>query len=190
MDYDLFRAINGLAGRSHALDQVMIAIATYAPVLYALALVALWLTWRQRNQRGALLAGISGLVALGLGQLVGIAFPRQRPYLAHHVTQLISHSVDTSFPSDHATLAFAVSVMVWRFNRRVGIALLVFGVVLCFARVFVGAHYPGDVVGGAVLGTVTSLILGGLFDQPALRRFLDGVFGLLRRWHLAAAQGS
>ena len=186
MDYELFRAINGFAGRNHALDQLMIVTAVYSPAVYALALVGLWLTWQHRNQRGALLAGLSALVALGLGQLVGMGFPRERPFLAHKVAQLISHSVDTSFPSDHTTLAFAVAVAVWRFNRRAGIALLLFGLVLAFARVFVGAHYPGDVAGGAVLGAITSVALLGLAAQPALARAIDRLFALLQRLRAAA----
>ncbi len=186
LDYTVFRAINGLTGRSPALDAAMIAFARYSPVVYAIALALLWLTWKQRNQRAALLAGISALVALGLGQIVGHAFPRDRPYLAHHVSLLITHSPDTSFPSDHTTLAFAIAVAVWQFNRRAGIALLIFGMLVAVARVYVGAHYPGDVVGGAVLGAVTSLIVLRLFKAPVLRRALDRVFELLGRMRLAA----
>ena len=186
MDYELFKAINGLAGRSHALDALMVAIATYSPVIYALALLALWLTWRRVNQRGALIAGISALIALGLGQIVGAVFPRQRPYLAHHVTQLISHSVDTSFPSDHTTMAFAVTAGVFAFNRRAGVLLFVLGVVLAFARVFVGAHYPGDVLGGAVLGALTALGTTRLTASGRIARLIDGLFGLLRRLRVAA----
>lgn len=186
LDYTVFRAINGLAGRGPALDAAMIAFARYSPVVYAIGLALLWLTWKQRNQRAALLAGISALVALGLGQIVGHAFPRDRPYLAHHVSLLITHSPDTSFPSDHTTLAFAIAVAVWQFNRRAGIALLIFGMLVAVARVYVGAHYPGDVVGGAVLGAVTSLIVLRLFKAPVLRRALDRVFELLGRMRLAA----
>ncbi|MEO8580721.1 MAG: undecaprenyl-diphosphatase [Gemmatimonadales bacterium] len=189
VDYALFRAINGLAGRSHALDAVMIAFAKYSPIVYAVALAWLWLTWKQRNQRAALLTGISALVALGLGQIVGYAFPRDRPYLVHHVSLLITHSPDTSFPSDHTTLAFAVAVAVWQFNRRAGLALLIFGVLVAVARVYVGAHYPGDVVGGAVLGGITSLVVLWLFRIPALRGALDRVFELLGRMRLAAKVG-
>ena len=186
LDYTVFRAINGLAGRGPALDAAMIAFARYSPVVYAIGLALLWLTWKQRNQRAALLAGISALVALGLGQIVGHAFPRDRPYLAHHVSLLITHSPDTSFPSDHTTRAFAIAVAVWQFNRRAGIALLIFGMLVAVARVYVGAHYPGDVVGGAVLGAVTSLIVLRLFKAPVLRRALDRVFELLGRMRLAA----
>ena len=52
LDYIVFHAVNGLAGRSSILDAAMIASAKYLPIVFALALVALWLSWRARNQRG------------------------------------------------------------------------------------------------------------------------------------------
>ena len=186
MDDHLFFAINGLAGHSHVLDAIMVASAKYLPVVFGLALVALWLSWRPENQRGAFLAGASALIALGIGQLVGIAFPRPRPYLSHQVTQLIARSADTSFPSDHATLGFAVAVMVWTFNRRAGAALLLLALLLGFSRVFVGAHYPGDVFGGAVLGSITSLVLSVLSCRPPLVTGIDKLMELFSRWKLAA----
>jgi undecaprenyl-diphosphatase len=185
-DYELFRAINGLAGRSHAVDGIMVACAKFLPIVFALVLVGLWLTWRPTNQRAAFLAGVSALVALGIGQLIGIALPRPRPYLSYQVNLLIDPSTDTSFPSDHATLGFAVAVLVWRYDRRAGTVLMLLALVLAFARVFVGAHYPSDVVGGAVLGAVTSIAIGAFSEKPPLRNWLNAFFALLARWWLAA----
>lgn len=185
-DVALLRAINGLAGHSRALDLAMIWTAKYSPVILALVLAALWLTWRPWAQRCSLLAAISGLVALGIGQIIGFAFPRDRPYLTHHVTLLVPHAPDTSFPSDHATLAFAIAVMAWQFNRALGGWLLVFGVLVAFARVFIGAHYPTDVVGGAVLGSVVSVALAAATRAGSIARALDRLFGALARFHLAA----
>lgn len=164
----------------------MVGSAKYLPLIFALALIALWLTWKPRNQRGAFLAGGSALIALGIGQLIGHAFPRPRPYVAHSVNLLITRSADTSFPSDHATLGFAVAVMVWQYNRRVGAWLLILAFILAFSRVFVGAHYPGDVVGGAILGSVTSVVIAFLSESVPLRRALDRGFEILARWRLAA----
>jgi undecaprenyl-diphosphatase len=185
-DYELFSSINGLAGKSAVVDAIMIGSAKYLPVVFALALIALWVTWNPQNQRAAFLAGASALIALGLGQLVGHALPRPRPYLVHSVHQLIPPSLDTSFPSDHATLGFAVAVMIWLYNRKVGAWLLVLAFVLAFSRVFVGAHYPGDVLGGAVLGSLTSLALAALSRRNTARVALDRLFSLLARMHLGA----
>jgi undecaprenyl-diphosphatase len=186
LDYDLFRAINGLAGRNQAVDAIVVACAKFLPIVFALVLVALWLTWRPTNQRAAFLAGISALVALGIGQLIGMAFPRPRPYLTHQVNLLISPTADTSFPSDHATLGFAVAVLVWRYNRRTGTVLLLLALILAFARMFVGAHYPSDVLGGAALGALTSMGIAVLSESSPLRNWLNAFFVLLAQWQLAA----
>lgn len=186
LDYTLFHAVNALAGRSSALDAVMIGSAKYLPVVFALVLIALWLSWRPPNQRGAFLAGVSAFIALGIGQLIGKALPRPRPYLSHDVTQLIPPSLDTSFPSDHAILGFAVAVLVWRYNRRAGAALLFLATLMAIARVFVGAHYPGDVLGGAILGSLTSIALAALTQRRPIAPLLDALFRVLRRWRLAA----
>ena len=187
-DYVLFHAVNGFAGRSSTLDAVMIASAKYLPIVFALALIALYLSWRPLNQRGAFLAGVSALLALGIGQLVGKAFPRPRPYLSHTVNQLIPPSLDTSFPSDHAILGFSVAVMIWRYNRRVGAALLVLATIMAIARVFVGAHYPADVLGGAILGSVVSVALASLSERRPIATLVETVFRILRRWRLAARE--
>ncbi|HEX7019900.1 MAG TPA: phosphatase PAP2 family protein [Gemmatimonadaceae bacterium] len=189
LDAALVRAINGMAGRSAILDWLMIACARYAPVVFALLLVALWLSWRTRYQRAAALAGVAALVALGIGQLVGHAFPRLRPYEAPglgHIRLLVPHSADTSFPSDHTTLAFAVTVALWAVDRRLGVASLLFSLWLCVARVFIGAHYPSDVIGGAVLGTLVAVVILRLDATAPVHASVDRVLGALHRVHLAA----
>lgn len=187
-DVVLLHALNGLAGRHPALDAAMIVLAKYSPVVLAILLVGLWLTWRPRDQRLAFLAGAASLLALGIGQLVGMAFPRPRPYLVHHVLLLVPHAPDTSFPSDHATLAFAVAATLWHLDRRWGIGLLLFGILIGVARVYIGAHYPSDILGGAVLGAVVALAVVVLSRRPAPRRGLDLLFTTLGRMHLAAAR--
>ncbi len=86
--------------------------------------------------------------------------------------------MDPSFPSDHATAAFAIAVSIFLRNRKVGILALVMATILAVSRVAVGTHYPGDVLGGAVLGTLCALF----FYIPAVRgpphRLADWVSGL------------
>lgn len=190
VDTTMFARLNGLAGRSAALDGVMMAVARFSPELFALVLVGLWLTWRARYQRGAALAGGAALLALGIGQLVGMALPRARPYevlpMAH---LLVPHSPDTSFPSDHTILAFAVAVLIWRVSRPLGTVLLLLALWTAAARVFIGAHYPSDVLGGAVLGAAVSLAVWALSARRPLAPVLDWVFDQLRRLRLAAPPG-
>ena len=65
----------------------------------------------------------------------------------------------TSFPSDHATAAFAIAVALLRRHRKAGAIALVLAGLLAIARVAVGTHYPSDVLAGALIGTTAALIL-------------------------------
>lgn len=186
VDTSLFEWINGLAGQNHAVDIIMVLTAKYMPVMLILILGALWLTMQKKYQQGALLAGLSAVLALGIGQIIGLLFHRLRPYYVHPTHLLIARTQDTSFPSDHATLAFAVAALIWQIDRKISLALFALAALLGFARVYVGAHYPTDVIGGAMLGILVSSIVAKLSRHNVLEGWMDRLFLLLSRWHLAA----
>ena len=143
-----------------------------AQVFYVALLAAVFLArgkWRSVNGRhGVVAAGFSALLALGGAQLIAHIWERPRPYIAHpgdaHLFIAASH--DPSFPSDHATAAFAIAVALLLRHRKAGILALVMALTLSVARVAVGTHYPGDVLAGALLGTAAALVLW----HPVVRR--------------------
>jgi len=185
-DVALFHRINGLAGNHHWLDVLMVASAKYAPVFYALVLLGCWLTWRPRWQRLAAIAGGAALVALGIGQLVGFVFPRDRPYLVTAATVLVPHGADTSFPSDHAILVAAVTIVLASLNRRLGAWLAAIGAVVLFSRVYIGVHYPTDVIGGAALGVISGWAALRVATVPIVSGWIDAIFVFLGRMRVAA----
>lgn len=185
-DAKLFEKINGMAGGGGAADAAMLFIANYSPVIIAIVLVVLWLRWRRDTQRASGLAATAALIALGIGQIIGKIFPRARPSDVIPAHLLLPRSLDTSFPSDHATLAFAVAAVVFAWNRKWGSALIVFALLTAFARVWVGAHYPGDVIGGAVLGGIVGSIIVAAANTAAGERVVNGALDLLHRIRIAA----
>ena len=143
-----------------------------AQVFFVALLAVIFLArgkWRSVNGRhGVVAAGFSALLALGAAQIIAHIWERPRPYIAHpgDVHLFIAASHDPSFPSDHATAAFAIAVALLLRHRKAGILAIVMAVTLCVARVAVGTHYPGDVLGGALLGSAAALVLW----HPVIRR--------------------
>jgi undecaprenyl-diphosphatase len=182
MDYQLFKAVNGLAGHSGVLDAIMEAIATKGPFVLVGLVALLWLlpsptTPRGLERRLVLYAVLTAAVALGINQVIGHLWLRPRPFVAHHVTLLIAGSHDSSFPSDHAALGFGLALPILLGRRDWGLLLLCGALILGFARVFVGAHYPGDIAGSFVIAlALTALFwtLRGTLEilaEPILRIF-------------------
>ena len=185
MDTSLFEMINQLAGKIPWLDGLMVFSAKYLPILFAIVLVIFYLTFQARQQRIAVLAGISTLIALGIAQSIALLDPRPRPYLTHVAHLLIARTNDASFPSDHATFSFAIATMFWLHNRKVGSILIGLAALVGFSRVYVGTHYPSDVIGGAALGTAVTFIIDQISKQTKIRALLDKLFIMLHEWHLA-----
>ena len=166
MDWTLFHALNEqLAGRP-TLDRAVSDFATWSVPVFAAATVLLWIWPRLR------LACASALAAAGIGllvnQLIGRIWFRERPYAAHPgaVTVLAHRSRDPSFPSDHATAAFAIAFAVLVFSRPLGAAFLAAAAAIGVSRVLVGLHYPGDVAAGAAIGLASALVAAYALRGP------------------------
>jgi undecaprenyl-diphosphatase len=177
MDLTLYKAVNGFAAHHDAFEDPLRFFAVDAQFLFVALLAALFLAtgkWRSINARhGVVAAGFSALLALGIAHVIADVWDRARPYDAHpgaaHL--FISPSSDPSFPSDHATAAFAIAVSIWLRNRKAGWLALAMAIIVAVARVAVGVHYPSDVVGGALIGTAAALILW----LPPIRRPLHAL---------------
>lgn len=181
VDGSLYRAVNRLADRTPWAHGVVTAYAKGGVVVFGLLLVLGWWQARRRPEATMLAAvawaGAGTLVALGIGQVIGGLVARARPYDSMSgVHLLVARTQDFSFPSDHATMAGAVAAGLWLAERRLGIVAVVMAVAMAGARVYVGAHYPADVVAGLVLGA--GVLIGGWF---AVRRPIEALIGTLSR---------
>ncbi|MGV9568875.1 phosphatase PAP2 family protein, partial [Streptomyces nigra] len=88
---------------------------------------------------------------------------RPRPFNDHQGLEvLVSGKTDYSFVSDHATIAMALGVALFVANRKFGLVGIGLALLEGFCRVYMGVHYPTDVVGGFALGTAVALLLSPL----------------------------
>jgi len=174
MNYHLFELINAAAGQNDQVDDVFEWAAVWLIyVLGAAAAVPLLGGLRRARPAVVRVAAVLG-VAFVTGQLLAAVSTEVRPFQTHSVHQLIPHDPGPSLPSDHATAAFAVAFAVGAFlSWRWGVALSVLAVVIGFARIWTGVHYPADVLVGALVaaGAVSVVDAGGrAYDRWARRR--------------------
>ncbi len=176
MDRRLYRWINHLADHTGWAHGAFRFYAGAGVAVFALLLLASYVDARRlgdaRRVAGAVWSGAAALVALGLGQLLGGSFDRLRPYeTMTDVHVLVARTTDFSFPSDHATMAGAVAVGLWLVDRRWGRPAVVAAVLMAFTRVYVGAHYPTDVLAGLVLGGIVAAV-GHRLVVPVVERLV------------------
>jgi len=157
-DYHLFRWANNLAARHDGFEDPLKAYVRVSEIIFALGLVALFVFFAPRIRRAAVAAGLSAGLALLVAHFLAAAIDRNRPFVDHpHAHLFLSHGADPGFPSDHATAAFAIAVvLVLRLGLR-WLPVLVAAAALAVSRVLVGVHYPADVLAGAVLGTAAAV---------------------------------
>lgn len=174
VDDSLFRWFNDLAAGSTWANGVMARYASAGIVLFGALLLASYLWCRHRRDlagvAGSVWAGAAALVALGIAQVIGALVDRPRPYATlAKVHVLIDRTTDVSFPSDHATTVGAVAIGLWFVDRRFGVIAGIGALLMAFARVYVGVHYPLDVVAGLALGGGVA-VAGHVLVVPTLQR--------------------
>ncbi|HEX77361.1 MAG TPA: phosphatase PAP2 family protein [Dehalococcoidia bacterium] len=156
----LFLGINGLAGHWGPADWIMQRATNdyLIPVIMALSLLGLWILSRRlptpqraRLQRLLWVAMIGAGFSTAIVKICNLYYFRPRPFDALDeslVNLLFYKPIDPSFPSNCAAVTFAVAFGVWLGQPRAGYALGMLALLMSFARVYVGVHYPMDIVGG------------------------------------------
>lgn len=179
VDRAWYVAVNQFSRDTGWLHAFFRVFAVYGVALFALLLLGGW--WLSRSRRdhhrmaAALWAPLGTLLAVAVNQPLGRFVGERRPYdEVHHALLLVPRTTDFSFPSDHAVMAGAVAVGLLLVDRRLGLLATVLALLMAFARVYVGAHYPFDVIAGLLVGGAVTTI-GWVVVRHPMRLLVDAL---------------
>jgi undecaprenyl-diphosphatase len=181
LNNSLFLLINAQVPASPAVVATAMFFAQYLVWIVPCGLVAAWLCGPEPLRRAAFRAAITALFAALISFAVGFVWPHPRPFVMGIGSNLLEHAPDTSFPSDHLTLWWAISFSLLmpatkpstkpasaRFIWRTGFVLSVLGLPMAWARIYLGVHYPLDILGAALVALTgasgVTLCEGRAFD--------------------------
>ena len=152
--------------RWHPLNDLFVwlsKVGTYGLVWLVIGLVVA-VMWRRVLPFALVVLAVAA--ADGIATLLKVAIGENRP---SDKGSLLTIPHSHSFPSGHTAVAFAAATVLARLVPRASPAFFVLALAIGYSRVYVGVHWPLDVVGGAVIGLVTALLLLAVARRRSVR---------------------
>ncbi|MCE8010218.1 phosphatase PAP2 family protein [Billgrantia desiderata] len=158
----LFAQLNAAPGSDPRLLLMAEVFAVYLIWLVPALLVIGWLRGSERLKRPLWEAFIATLLALAASWVIGWLWPTPRPFMMPVGQTFLEHAPTPAFPSNHATimLTMAFSLLLHAGTRRIGRYLLLLTLPVAWARVFLGVHFPQDMLGALVLAAAMATLVG------------------------------
>ncbi|MCX6706551.1 MAG: phosphatase PAP2 family protein [Candidatus Woesearchaeota archaeon] len=153
IDYQLFSLVNRFAGQNQYIDYIAVFLAVY--LIFGFAILILL---RINNKKLLITAALSSLLAFESKHLISLFYFRPRPFMDHTVNLIVNRLSDSSFPSNHASVSFAIATSIFFYDRKLGIIAFVMAGLIAVSRVFVGVHYPFDILIGSIIGILSAYL--------------------------------
>ena len=159
IDTTLFLALNGSATSPHWLTALAVFSTNHLPPLIASGAAGAFLAGNRRVKWGVLQVLAAMAMAFVLAHLGHYLIDRDRPFVIGLGTQWLPHAASHSFPSAHASVSFAFAVATALVARQWYWAMtalaLVVALLISWSRVYLGLHFPSDIVAGALVGVAS-----------------------------------
>lgn len=186
-DVQLYFLIYHMHNYTPWLNGLMIGLAKDGIYMYALLLIIYWFIGHTHDQRiihreAGLSAVIVGVLGLLINILISHIWFRPRPFVTLHTVPLIHHAADASFPSDHATGSAGLAGGAYLRDHTMGKFFAVLALFIGFSRVYVGVHYPTDILGGFIVGLLSTFIVA-----LAKKNVDKLIYALIGVWETIAA---
>ena len=166
MNTFLFNLINGWAGQWPWLDTLMILSAKHLWVLLLVVLIVKVGFNRRWHHMAAVAIGSALVARLGIVALIKWLYVHPRPDLVlETINAVVVPGTGNSFPSGHTSFAFALATGVYLHDKKLGRWYLAAAALIGFARIFIGVHWPLDILAGVFVGVATALIVNRIYRK-------------------------
>jgi len=157
IDQQLFLMLNASSDNWGVMAAIAFVAAKMIIYLIPLHLVMIWVLGDRSVRRQALILLTALVAGLAVSYLIGKIVPTQRPYLIPIGHALVEHRSSPSFPSNHGLIMFTYAITMamlahWRHALVIGAA----GLIVAWARIYVGVHFPFDMVGAVFVGALAA----------------------------------
>lgn len=153
----LFLSLHASEYPSAFLMMIAKFFADYALWIVPLVLIVGWMRGNERMRRILLEAAASGLAGLLINQVIALVWQHPVPFLIEFGHTFLAVAANSSFPSDHLTLLWAISFSLLMHSRprMAGVALSLLGLPVAWARIELGVHFPLDIAGAALVACLS-----------------------------------
>lgn len=183
-DVSVFRLINSTLNVP-SLNGFFAMISLYGREYFWIPVVILmWVFGKAKEKKAALILVVVFIILIIVGLLLKQVYFRPRPFMTlSGITPLVPIDTDSSFPSGHALIVAGGAVIALLFlKKRYSIPLLIEAALVCYSRVYVGVHYPTDVLAGIFLGAGIALLTAYLLvDSAVFQRVFSEISGVYNR---------
>lgn len=192
LNLDLFNLINATPESASGTIAVATVIAKRLILLFPLFTVACWFWGAKpdmtRQRAFVCKTAFALIIGLAISWLIGLIAPHDRPFMLGIGTNFLDHKPTPSFPSNHGTIVFTfVFAFLFWLRTWVGLLMLVPAIMIAWSRIYLGVHWPLDMVGAFILGIIAcglaqiAWTVAGNKIQAPLTHLYQLVFAVLIR---------